>query len=575
MQRSRISCCLVPVQAILGLCFGILSAWSAADSAAQFESLLRRGFDLHRQQKYDHAIPLLEQAHSLRPEDHRVNLLLGIDYLRSGDPRKALSFLAVARDTRPDDVTALGYLAEAYATLNQFDRAVEALQSAASSASDSAESRLTLVQFYLRRFDLLEGELRSTTAGLAYAYRLQSLILHARQDPKEREDLLRVQTLVPHFPGLESALGHEDLLRSRFERAEAEFSQARSDNPNDLDMMVGEAILAVRSGDLRKVEVTLSEVANRSRARLLIAFREWPASVRLPVDLKRRLLQVRKLEEVGATLPPARELYQEQRWESLIQALASKNPNPEESFWLGCSLARIGRFDEAIPPLERARRETKLALEANYWLSLCYARGSEEGTRQLQKAGKGSNLVHIVRAEVLLRLVKDGAAAAAEYRKAASMLHGDPSVWTGLAASQLLAGDTQGARESARKALQLDPRRTPAARTYAEASIRERDYAAAIPPLRQVLDMQPNDTGAQVLLGTAYSKTGDDALALPYLESALSQGHPDEKGSVHYMLGTVLRRLGREKEAGQAFAQAQALSDSFAQSTHGTAGTTQ
>jgi tetratricopeptide (TPR) repeat protein len=230
----------------------------------------------------------------------------------------------------------------------------------------------------LRRFDLLEGELRSTTAGLAYAYRLQALILHARQDPKEREALLRVQALMPHFPGLESALGHEDLLRSRFERAKAEFSQARSINP-DLDMMVGEAILAVRSGDLREAEVTLSEVANRSRARLLIAFREWPASVKLPVDLKRRLLKDLKLEQVGVTLPAARELYQEQRWESLVQVLASKNLNPEESFWLGCSLARIGRFDEAIPPLERARRETKLALEANYWLSLCYARGAEEG----------------------------------------------------------------------------------------------------------------------------------------------------------------------------------------------------
>src|SRR6185503_17785059 len=116
--------------------------------------------------------------------------------------------------------------------------------------------------------------------------------------------------------------------------------------------------------------------------------------------------------------------------ESLVQVLASKNLNPEESFWLGCSLARIGRIDEAIPALERARRETNLALEAGYWLSLCYARGAEEWTRQLQKAGKGSNLVLLVRAEVLLRLVRDGAAAAAEYHKAARTLPGDPSVWT-------------------------------------------------------------------------------------------------------------------------------------------------
>ena len=74
--------------------------------------------------------------------------------------------------------------------------------------------------------------------------------------------------------------------------------------------------------------------------------------------------------------------------------------------------------------------------------------------------------------------------------------------------------------------------------------------------------------GARFLLGTACSQTGEHEKALAFLEAAESQGFPDEKGRLQYLLGTVLRKLGRPEEARAAFQRSQALADTFAETGH-------
>jgi NitT/TauT family transport system permease protein len=63
----------------------------------------------------------------------------------------------------------------------------------------------------------------------------------------------------------------------------------------------------------------------------------------------------------------------------------------------------------------------------------------------------------LAKGEILLRLAWEGTAASEEYRKALAITPGDPAVWTGLAEAQLLSGTPEEARQSARKALELDP----------------------------------------------------------------------------------------------------------------------
>jgi len=236
--------------------------------------------------------------------------------------------------------------------------------------------------------------------------------------------------------------------------------------------------------------------------------------------------------------------------------------------WLGRALATLERFAEAIVPLERARPEAPFRIEACYWLALCYTRAAEKSNLQLSEKGRRIPFLHLVKGEVMLRLALDGVSAVAEYRRAAALLQEDPAVWTGLAEAQMLAGDSQGARESGNRALRLAPRRFEALQTLGEACIQERDYRAAIRPLQEALQAQPANLPVRLLLGIAYAKSGREPDALPLLESVLSRGYPDEKGTCHFLLGEVLRRLGRTHDAERSFERAKQLSDSFSRSAH-------
>jgi tetratricopeptide (TPR) repeat protein len=516
-----------------------------AFSQDDFDTLMRRGFELHREQQYSRSIPLLERALAIRPGEYAVNLLLGIDLLRSGQPRKALVYFESARKIDAGQPEPLGYEADAYAACGEFDRTAGILRGM---AERSGEAAFTLIQFYLRRFGELAEQLRSTTAGLAQAYRLEAFALHERRDPKEREVLLRAEALMPGASKIASALGQALLIQSRFEEASREFSRALAHDSGDLDAMVGNAVVAAHNGDLTQAKHLLTVVSQQSPHRLAVAYREWPRAVPLSPEL------VLKAADDGT-----RELL----------GMAPQNGTPTESFRFGVALAGLGRWEDAIVPLERAERDKGFRLDSAYWLSLCYSRGAEERTERLGSKPTNRQWIAAVRGEVLLRLVHDGPAAAAEFRMAAALAPADPALRTGLAESQLLAGDTAAARNSARKALDLDPLRGAAMRVIAEAAMQERDYSAAIPALERLLAIHENDIAAQVLLGTAYARTRSADRAAHYLQAALDQGYPDERGTVHYVLGTALRQLGRDEEATRLFQRAQALSDAFARSTKG------
>lgn len=569
LARQLLALCLCSAlaHAVAGVTVG--TRFFAQAPAGRFESLLKEGFDLHRQQQYARAVPKLEQARILQPADYFVNLLLGIDYLRLGDPPRALTNLEAARKARNNDPTVLGYLAEAYSAVDRFDKTAETLQFAASQPGSGEQNDLGLIKFYLRRFRVVWEELRSTTTGLAYSYRLHALVLRDRKDPNELEMLLRARSLEPQLPGLETALGRMRLREGQLGEAREALVRARLQNPHDLYLMVGEAILAAHSADWAETERRLQEVANRSKHILTSALRDWPGSLPLPKDLRDRLVNTERHSQISNRPQGVQQDFQQQRWETLVEKLRSKATATQESLWLGGALARLGRFAEAIAPLERARSEAQFKTEAGYWLALCYARAAENSKRQLSGNGKESPLVHLVNGEVMLRLALDGPSAVAEYRKAIASFREDPAAWAGLAEAQMLAGDSRGARESGNRALGLDPRRFEALQTLGEACIQERDYETAIPPLQQALHVQPANLRVRLLLGTAYARSEHATEALPLLESLLTRGYPDEKGTCHYLLGGVLRRLGRNQEAEQAFDRAKQLSDSFSRSAHG------
>ena len=85
------------------------------DKEAQFQTLLKQGFDLHQQARFAEAIPVLERARTLEPQDYFANLLLGIDLLRTGKATDAIPRLELAARVKTDEETPDDYLGEALA----------------------------------------------------------------------------------------------------------------------------------------------------------------------------------------------------------------------------------------------------------------------------------------------------------------------------------------------------------------------------------------------------------------------------------------------------------------------------
>src|ERR1700683_4139775 len=86
------------------------------------------------------------------------------------------------------------------------------------------------------------------------------------------------------------------------------------------------------------------------------------------------------------------------------------------------------------------------------------------------------------------------------------------------------SGQPDAAIAEFQKAGDLDPKLTVAFVDLGAVLIEKRDYAAAIPPLRHALELDPDFEGGNRLLGYALLAQGFATEAIPHLEKA----HEDE-----------------------------------------------
>jgi predicted Zn-dependent protease len=203
-----------------------------------------------------------------------------------------------------------------------------------------------------------------------------------------------------------------------------------------------------------------------------------------------------------------------------------------------------------------------------FLLSWCYSRQAGGAAEQVQQSGSDEAALHIMRGDILLRLEAKAEPAVSEYQLALARDPNDPAVLERLADAQFGTGKIEAARQNAQAALRIDTQRLAAKRTIAKIAMQERDYATALPYLHDLADRSPQDVTVRIELAKACAQNGAVDEALRNLAPALAQGYPDEKGSLHYLLGTFLKKLGRTAEADQAFAAAMQLSQAFQQKSY-------
>ncbi len=538
-----------------------------------FKPLMQKAFDLHQHGQFSAALPLLRRAYAMQPNDYFVNLLMGIDWLRTGEVKASVPYLKKASRLRPKEEYPLAYLGEAYARQELYADAVAAYLKAVDVAPGSAESSIAFVDFALSRFADISASLRSSTKGLAAEYRLRALAPN-QSDTARQSFLQRAADLDPAAPGIWSDLARAAVASGDSRAAAEDCQHALEADPNDLAAWIVDAQLAAEEGDWKRVNERLNAISQRSPQTLSHEAGKWhhqmlPPEGAVSNSAAKFFACVREETTACQIVPRASPsvepvtLFREQRWEQVIKL---PNPNSERSkAWLrrGVAFAHLDDCGRAIPALERGLSGSSSELYGLFQLSWCYSEEAGRTAQQVQKSADSEASLHIMRGDILLRLQAKPELAVGEYQQALAHEANDPSVLERLAEAQFGAGKADTARASAEAALKVDPQRLGAKRTLAKIAIQDRDYATALPYLRELAARNPRDVTGRIELGKACAQTGALDEARQNLAPALAHGYPDEKGSLHYLLGSVLRRMGRTADADQAFAVATQLSDAF------------
>jgi tetratricopeptide (TPR) repeat protein len=363
--------------------------------------------------------------------------------------------------------------------------------------------------------------------------------------------------------------------------------ETTSDAVAALERAVSEAEASLQAGQLPIAE-TRYRSAVREGAVLLTAVRSENAP---PTPARAELERRVRAALAGAYLNLGVMQAKSERFAEaaeLLEKAAEADANlPQVQYSLGVAYFNARRYDKATGPLskalaERPGPELKRML-ATAWLNTKAYDKAADLLRDDPELGANPSLQFAYG----LALVKSDRAAEAE-RVFAQLIarHGDSaelSVLMGQAYAQ--QGEFEAARESLRRALQLQPDVAEANATLGVIALREGRLAEAeealraelkhhpadasaqqnlaivldaeqrsgeaIPLLRRLIESEPERTTARYLLGKILLAGGDANAALEQLEAAVRQAPDDAK--IRYQLGQTYQRLGRAELAEQQF----------------------
>lgn len=534
------------------------------------------------------AIEAFQRANRLDPSLYVPNLFLGIDYAHSGKALQAVPLLIKAEKTNPADAQAPLALGRAYisareysAAVPELNRAVELNPKLGNAWFDLGIAQLDQVEVDARTIS--EQDKQSPFAGALYA---ESLIEQGRFG----EAASLYKTLLdsrPQPPCLRSELGFALIRESDEPGAEAAFAAERAANPECSLALLGEARMAIDSGDSNQAFSLLQQLWDRDRgffacnaARILgglsgereaafISQVTDEAHNSLPADLRRQLLASFDSEgecsaqpRAGGTpsLPhhTAEEYYASGGFASCARSLQS-DPLPESAGTLrllaACSFF-TGDNQSAARAATLLRNREPHSVEALYWSIQANERMAFQSLARFQQLEPDSAESHVLLGDIYQQLERYDDAQG-EYQKALAISPSDQAAMLGLASAYLSNYNPKGAMTVAQNALARRPDDPELNLVMAQALLNQHEYAEAQPYLQKSLSAKPQMLPRiHALIGKAYAETGQTQDAIRELNLGASS---DEDGSVQYLLARLYRKLGDIKDSQTALERMQTI----------------
>jgi len=271
-------------------------------------------------------------------------------------------------------------------------------------------------------------------------------------------------------------------------------------------------------------------------------------------------LAIRAPEPAGVERLRGMIFYQRAQFPQAIEAFAKaaeQDPNDHESIEMqGVSLFRLGRIQEALPLLEKARTGVEAAnVDPNYVLALCYADLQRyDDARRAFASQYGfepdSAEAHLLTGRLFLqRELRDQAGV--EATKALAMNPSLPLAHELLGEVALSRGDTEGAIRELEAERKINPLNPDLYDRLGDAYLRAGQYTEAQQALNRAVLLEPTSTGPYILLGETFLKMKQPIQAVHYLDRALKM---DPSNYVtHNLMGQAYKATGQLAEANREF----------------------
>jgi tetratricopeptide (TPR) repeat protein len=536
------------------------------------------------------AILSFQQANHINPSLYVPNLFLGIDYLREGRAAQAIPFLIRAEKINKSDPQPPLALGRAYLSAGKFAAAAQELDRAT-----TLDPKLGYAWFTLgiARLDQVEADgFKMSEVGqdspFAKALYAESLQKQARFG--EAAALYKsLMNSNPQPPCIHSELGFSLLREHDLPGAASEFAAERAAHPGCSLALLGQARMALDSGDNEQAVKVLKDLWDRdhgfvvSNAGILLegmSSEQISAagnllfvqdSTLLRADLRAALLTAFNLSGQGLAEPiagrksdtapapeqafssrrTAEQLYAAGQFQQCSRRLESDHAalNADELRLLAaCSLftGDNQRASNAASALEALQPHS---LEALYWSIQANERLALKSLARFQQMEPDSARSHVLLGDMYHQLERNDDAQA-EYLKALALAPDDPAAMLGLAWAYFSNNNIAGSMETARRALVRSPEDPELNLVMAQGLMSHKEFAAAEPYLEKSLHAKPQMLPrVHALIGQVYAETGRTQPAVEQLKMGASS---DEDGTLQYLLARLYHQLGDEKDASAA-----------------------
>jgi len=552
------------------------------------------GLMYHECGKSAEAIRSFKEAIRLNPSLFVPQLFQGIEFLGSKNPEAAVPFLENAEKLNPDDLQAALNLGKAYALLNHADRAAEAYSKATQLAPNHGGAWLSLGTSYLQQVEDNARLMTSTYRHSAYAALRAAEAFAEEGKLNQAEDAYKAALASGSpAPCTHAEYGITLLRKKRIADAREQFElETRSVSHCGLAVL-GIAFAEVAEGNQ---DAALNKLTSLSMAdpgfvqSSLPLFRDAVSG-----DQARQLIELaRSRQDAGALKPEIASLIEkaflsddtpvttssgeEGRPSGMAAPFATAQRYYTEGQYSKCDQAfkpalhtlgsfqlqmlascsfYTGDFRTASIAAQRLKTNTATRVQGLYWESKADQQLAAAALTRAGEIDADSPRMHVLLGDIF-RQKRRWYDAETEYRKAVALDPKSHAARLSLAIVLFTELKNDEAFDLGRSLLAEDPNDPEANLLAGEILIQQNRYAEAEPYLSNCRNLKPEfEPRLHALLGRVYAATDRIPAAISEYKAGLST---DEDGSIHYQLARLYQKSGDKNAAEEAFRESKRLS---------------